>query len=89
MKKNKEYLDKWEVFLVYLFVIALLFLAYIKSNSLGITAIILATLVIFFIVIFRKRPNSANFQIGIPISKIDARWHLKRGETMPKDKNGD
>jgi len=87
MNINKQYLSWWEVLLSYCVIGFLLFFAYVKNNSLSTAALIITALILIFVIVFRKRPNSANFQIGIPNSKIDIRWHLKDGERMPEETN--
>lgn len=86
-KKRGNYIHPVEVIAVYLLVIGLMYIAYIqRETSITIAAFIIAATLSIFVTIFRKRPNSANFSIGIP-TRIDLRWHLKAGESMPEDRD--
>jgi uncharacterized membrane protein len=86
-KNKNEFLSWWEVLTSYIVVGFLLYFAYKKENSLSTAALIIAALILIFIIVFRKRPNSSNFIIGVPSSKIDIRWHLKKDERMPGENN--
>lgn len=72
----------WELFAGYLTIASLMYLA---SNSAGnlfsVVAIILASTLVIFLIVFRKRPISANFKVRLT-SGIDLRWNLKRGEKV-------
>ena len=77
-----------EVFLGYLTAAILSYLSFwtIKNTNhetFAIFSIVLATTLIVFLIVFRKRPISFNVKIGLT-SGIDIRWYLKKDEKLVK-----
>lgn len=89
MKENIEkapngFLVWWELLLGYLLMILLVALAYLTllrtgNSAIAIFAIVLTTTLQIVLIVFRKRPISANFKVGLN-SGIDLRWNLKKDE---------